>query len=83
MEEEGVSVGGGGLRKSSIKQSQVGEGVPRQSDGEAIQLISLLDTLAYPLNVPILYLKCGYCDNAEANEVESRANRDWMGPMFV
>lgn len=29
------------------------------------------------------YLKCGYGNNAEVSEMESRANSGWMSPMFA
>lgn len=81
--------GGGGFGLASQEKfnktiSDGGRG-PRQSAGEALQLIFVLDPTPSPvlLTVPHKYLKCGCRNNAEAPEMESRANRGWMAPMFV
>lgn len=81
-QQRGGRRGGGCLRKSSIKQSHMGEGPQTECWRDA----SLIFSTRHPclsFECSHKYLKCGCCNNAEAPEVESRANRDWMGSMFV
>ena len=79
--------GGSGLASQEKFNKTISDGGrgPRQSAGEALQFIFVLDPTPSPvlLTVPHKYLKCGCCNNTEAPEMESRANRGWMAPMFV